>query len=44
MESKVSPVGGIGIVNLSDGIDDEFYKYIINDLKKNKHNYEKHNK
>jgi hypothetical protein len=40
MESKVSPVGGIGIVNLSDGIDDEFYKYIINDLKKNKHNYE----
>jgi hypothetical protein len=40
MESKVSPVGGIGIVNLSNGIDNEFYNYIINDLKKNKHNYE----
>ena len=40
MESKVSSVGGIGIVNLSKDEMKEFYNYILKDLNKNKYNYE----
>jgi hypothetical protein len=40
MESKVSPVGGIGIVNLSKDEMTEFHNYILEDLNKNNNNYE----